>query len=375
MVQIPKLKRVMIITASIILILIIAGFAFMQHPMFGEIPKGERLERIKKSPNYENGKFRNVEFTPDLTEGTTLFSVIYKFIFQKNERGAPVDRMPSIKSNIIDMESKQDILIWFGHSSYFIQVDGKRILVDPVFSGSSSPLPYSVKAFEGTDIYTADDFREIDYLFITHDHWDHCDYKTLKELRTKVKSVICALGVGQHLERWGYDKNKIIESDWNEQVILDNGFIVNTVTARHFSGRRFTRNKSLWVSFVLRTPTMNIFIGGDSGYGSHFAEIGKRFGEFDIAILENGQYDNQWKYIHMMPEEVLQAALDLRAKKLLPVHSSKFKLSKHSWDESLNRISKLSEGGDISLITPMIGEQVNLKDTAHIFTKWWAGVN
>lgn len=347
----------------------------MQKANFGELPKGDRLERIKKSQNFKEGKFRNIEYTPDLTEGYNMFSVLYSFIFLKTERTKPIDSIPSSKTNISELAPDQDVLIWFGHSSYFMQADGKKILVDPVFSGSSSPVPGTTEAFKGTDIYTTDDFQDIDYLFLTHDHWDHCDYKTLLELKQKVKIVICGLGVGQHLEKWGYNKNKIIEQDWDDQVTLDNGFIVNTVTSRHFSGRGFSRNKSLWVSFVLQTPTMKIFIGGDSGYGVHFAEIGNRFGEFDIAILENGQYDKKWKYIHMIPEEVLQAALDLKAKRLLPAHSAKFKLGSHPWDEPLKRITKLNEEVNIPLVTPIIGEQVNIKDDTQVFSQWWVGIN
>jgi L-ascorbate metabolism protein UlaG (beta-lactamase superfamily) len=132
------------------------------------------------------------------------------------------------------------------------------------------------------------------------------------------------LGTGAHFERWNFDQKIIIEKDWNETVELDQGFIVNTLPARHFSGRGFKRNQSLWMSFALQTPTMNLYLGGDSGYDTHFAEIGKAFGPFDLAILECGQYNRNWKYIHMMPEELPQAAIDLKAKKILPVHWSKF---------------------------------------------------
>ena len=150
--------------------------------------------------------------------------------------------------------------------------------------------------------------------------------------------------------------------------------MVNTVPARHFSGRGLVRNKSLWVSFVLKTPTLKIFIGGDSGYDTHFAEIGKSFGPFDLAILENGQYNKNWKYIHMQPAEVLQAAKDLRAKRLFPVHNSKFALAIHPWDEPLKKITELNKDMNLIVSTPMIGEEVNLKDPTQQFSKWWEGV-
>jgi L-ascorbate metabolism protein UlaG (beta-lactamase superfamily) len=242
-------------------------------------------------------------------------------------------------------------------------------------SGGASPLSFTTRAFKGTDAYTVDDIPEIDYLFISHDHWDHTDHATLVKLKPKIKQVICGLGTGEHLEHWGYDVNKIVEMDWNEETTLDSGFVAHTVPARHFSGRAFQRNKSLWVSYVLHTPSLKIFIGGDSGYDTHFLEIGNNFGPFDLVILENGQYDKSWKYIHMMPEEVLQAAKDLRAKSLFPVHSAKFALANHAWDEPLKRITLLNSGLNMPLVTPLIGEPVNLADSTQRFSSWWEGIN
>lgn len=365
----------MIITLLIFAVLSIAVYAFMQQAKFGKLPSGERLEMIKKSPNYRDGKFQNLRHTPDLTEGETIFSVLWDFIITKKPRLKPIDPIPSMKTNLLNLDPDMDILVWFGHSSYFMQIDGKKILVDPVLSGSVSPISFTSRAFKGADPYSTDDIPEIDYLFITHDHWDHLDYKTVLELKDKVKKIICSLGTGEHLEYWGFDKNMIIEKDWNEQIILDSDLIVNTTPARHFSGRGFQRNKALWTSFVLKTPTMNLFIGGDSGYDTYYAEIGQTFGEFDLVILENGQYDRKWKYIHMTPEEVLQAAYDLKAKRLFPVHSSKFAIANHPWDEPLSEITRLHKDPKLELITPMIGEAVLLKDTLQQFSQWWKEIN
>ena len=195
----------------------------------------------------------------------------------------------------------------------------------------------------------------------------------MMRLKPGIKKIITALGVAAHLERWGFDTNTIIEKDWNEEVMLEPGFIVNTTSGRHFSGRIFKRNQSLWMSFVLTTPAMKIFMGGDSGYDTHFKSIGERFGPFDLAILECGQYNEYWKYIHMMPEEVVQAAQDLQAKKLLPVHWAKFSLSLHDWDEPIIRVTKESKRKNFSIITPMIGEEVNLKSN-ELLKEWWKEV-
>ena len=364
----------MLIFLLILVLFIIAVFVFLHLPRFGKLPSGERLKRIMQSKNYKNGNFKNLSDTPMLSEGVGFSTVLKEFLFEKKPRVKPVDIIPSMKTDLLNLNPAKDILVWFGHSSYFMHVDGKKILVDPVFSGAASPVSFNIKAFRGTDIYTTEDIPEIDFLFISHDHWDHLDYKTILKLKPKIKNIICALGVGQHLERWGFDKNITHELDWNEEINLEEGFIVNATAARHFSGRGFVRNKTIWTSFVLNTPTMKIFIGGDSGYDTHFAEIGKTFGPFDLVILENGQYNKNWKYIHMQPFETLQAAKDLQAKRLFPVHNSKFPLSTHPWDEPLKRITELNKNVNLILATPMIGEEVNLKDDSQHFSKWWVGV-
>lgn len=349
-------------------------FKYLKQAKFGKLPTGKRLERIKQSPNYKNGSFQNQSITPDLTEGANYYTVSKEFFFGQNKNVSPVDEIPSTKTDLLNLDLKENILVWFGHSSYYLQIDGKRILVDPVLSGVASPFSFSTKAFRGTDRYTTNDIPQIDYLFISHDHWDHLDYKTILKIKPKIKKVICGLGTGEHFEYWGFDPNKIIEKDWDEKIVLDEGFTAHTVPARHFSGRGLTRNKALWTSYVLQTPTMQIFLGGDSGYDKHFAEIGKTFGAFDLAILENGQYDKSWKYIHLMPDEILQAAKDLNAKRIFPVHSSKFALGNHPWYEPLELIIENNKQENLNIMTPMIGEKVNLKDTTQQFSRWWKGV-
>jgi L-ascorbate metabolism protein UlaG (beta-lactamase superfamily) len=315
---------------------------------------------VKESPRYKNGQFQNLHNTPALTEGVSYYKVFKEFFFGKSKRGIPSMALPSKKIDLLNLDIDADILIWFGHSSYFMQLDSKKFLVDPVLTGSASPIKFTTKSFKGSDVYAVEDIPVIDYLFITHDHWDHLDYDTLVKLKPKIKTVLTGLGVAEHLEHWGYDKNIIIEKDWNEEIVLGDGFSVITAPARHFSGRTFKRNTSLWMSFILFAPDRKVYIGGDSGYDSHFADIGNKYGPFDLAILENGQYDKNWKYIHMMPEEVVQAAKDLNAKILFPVHWSKFSLSLHDWDEPIIRVVKEAQRKGVALLHPMIGEAVDL---------------
>ena len=350
---------------------------YLKLPKFGKLPSGNRLDRILQSPNFKNGKFRNVNPTPDLAEGVTYFDAMKEFLFENSKNSKPKGIIPSQKTDLHNLSPDENVLVWFGHSSYFMQVSGKKILVDPVFSGSASPIYFTTKSFNGSDVYSADDIPEIDYLFISHDHWDHLDFKTISKLKHKIKKIFTGLGVGEHLEYWGFDKNIIYENDWDEEIIPDKGFVINTVSARHFSGRTFKRCPVIWLSFAFKTPDMNIFIGGDSGYDIHFKSIGNKFGPFDFAILECGQYNKNWKYIHMMPEEVVQASIDLKAEVFMPVHWSKFKLAPHSWDEPVKRVTKESKRLGTNIIHPMIGQKVNLNNITenNTFTNWWENID
>ena len=349
-------------------------FGLIKMERFGKMPSGERLVKIQQSPNYRDGAFQNQSDTPQLTDGGTYPKIIRQMLFGRPKHSSPKGEIPSLKTDLLALDPLDNCLVWFGHSSYFMQIDGKRFLVDPVLSGSASPFAFMTKAFKGTERYTTDDLPFIDYLFISHDHYDHLDYKTIKLLNSKVSTVICALGTGEHLEYWGYDPAKIIERDWNQQIDLEPGFVAHTIPSRHFSGRRFKRNQALWTSFVLQTPRHRIFIGGDSGYDKHFAETGNKFGGFDLALLENGQYNSYWRHIHLMPDEILQAAKDLKAKRILPVHNSKFALGPHDWDEPLKLITENNKKEKLNVITPMIGEKVDLDDMEQVFSKWWESV-
>jgi len=366
--------KIMLVIIVLVAVVGVGGYVFMRNPSFGRIPEGGKLEAIKKSPRYKDGKFQNTNFTPDLTEGVGYVEVMRSFFFEKSDRVAPVDRIPSQKTDLVKLDPSHNVLVWFGHSGYFMQIDGKKFLVDPVLSGNASPIPGSLKSYPGSDVYTVEELPEIDVLFISHDHYDHLDYETVIKLKSKVKKVITGLGTGEHFESWGYDPSKINANDWYEETDLADGFTVTNTPARHFSGRGFTRQQSLWTSFVLKTPRLKIFIGGDSGYDTHFAEIGDKFGPFDLVMLECGQYNKNWKYIHTMPEDVVKEAQDLKTKRLMPVHWGKFTLAQHAWDEPIISVSQFAKKANLPLVTPMIGEVVNLNDSAQVFSPWWEKV-
>jgi L-ascorbate metabolism protein UlaG (beta-lactamase superfamily) len=335
----------------------------------GKLPSGKHLERLKRSPNYNGIGFKNLSDTPMKPQDVSYWKMITEFL-KKNKNTAPPAALPFVKTNLADIMSDEPVIVWFGHSSYFIRIENKNFLIDPVFSGNAAPFSFMVKAFPGSNEYKAEDMPAIDYLILTHDHYDHLDYKTVIKLKKKVDRVYCSLGISAHLKHWGYDEKKIVEMDWWQTEKLNDDLTLTAAPARHFSGRGIKRYQTLWSSFILKSPAHQLYLGGDSGYDSHFKEIGDKFGPFDIAILEAGQYNTMWPYIHMMPEETVQAAIDLKAKALLPVHWGKFTLALHAWDEPIKRIIEKAKALNVQVITPKIGEPVPIlsyKSSEH----WW----
>lgn len=356
----------------IIALLAIAVGVFMSRPEFGKLPDGERKARIEKSPNYRDGKFQNLTPTLQMTGNKSTFGAMIDFIFKKSDRQAPKNNLPSVKTDLKNIHENEDTLVWFGHSSLFLQLAGVTFLIDPVFSDYASPVPYTNGAFKGSNVYAVEDMPKIDYLIITHDHWDHLDYPTIKKLKESVDKIICPLGVGAHLEHWGFDKNNIIELDWNEEINLKNDIELFCLPARHFSGRTLKRDQTLWASFLIKAKDYKFYHSADSGYDTHFAAIGEKFGGVDFATLENGQYNEDWKFIHMLPDETVKAAKDLGAKRAMPIHNSKFVLSRHAWDDPMKALLiNATAEKDVRIATPMIGEKVDLRNDNQTFGKWW----
>ncbi|MCU7613973.1 MBL fold metallo-hydrolase [Chryseobacterium sp. GMJ5] len=360
----------LIIIAAIIIVL---TYFVTSQPVFGAAPTGRRLERILQSKNYKKGQFQNLSDTPSLAEGYSMPKVMYNFLFGKKDPDLkPHHRVPAFHTDLKNIAKDQDVYIWLGHSSYFMQIDGVSFLIDPVLSQYGSPFPFFNKAFEGSDIFKPEDIPSIDYLVITHDHYDHLDYPTVKAIKDKIQKVIVPLGVGAHFEKWGYPEDQLLEEEWGSTLHLKNDIKITFTPARHFSGRKFSRNTTLWTSYVLKTPSKTIFLGGDSGYDNHFKMIGEEYGPFDYAILENGQYNEAWKYIHTLPEDFIKVSHDIWAKNIIPVHSGKFALALHAWNEPLEKVTALAKENNLNLLTPRIGEVLDLNASDQHFTKWWS---
>lgn len=335
----------------------------------GKLPSGKHLEKIRQSPNYSQGAFQNLSPTPMKPDGVSYWKMLREF-FKKHPETAPPGKLPFIKTDLLRLDTREPVIVWFGHSSYLLKVANKTFLIDPVFSGNAAPVSWMVKAFPGSNEYKAQDMPAIDYLILTHDHYDHLDFKTIRKLRNKVSRVICSLGIAAHLKYWGYAEEKITEMDWWQTEQLDNSIQLTAAPARHFSGRGLKRGQSIWSSFILKTQSYNIYLGGDSGYDEHFKEIGDKYGPFDLAILESGQYNTMWPLIHMMPEETVQAAVDLKAKALLPVHWGKFRLGMHPWNEPIKRVLNKAKELNMPVFTPLIGEPVII-GSDYKSNAWW----
>lgn len=352
------------------------GWAYLQHPRFGPAIDVSGFMGAQASPRYVGGRFRNIEPTQMLVGDESTVSIILKGMFNERPQGLRPDHpLPTRKTDLKALDRNQDRVIWLGHSSYFVQLGGRRILIDPVFSRYAAPVDFANESFAGTNIYSAAGMPQIDYLLITHDHWDHLDYPTLVALRDKVRHVVTGLGVEQYFIQWGYAKEQVHAGDWFSSFTLDDDLTIHILSARHYSGRMLSKNQTLWVAFVLETPDRRLFFGGDSGYGQHIAKIAEQFDAFDVAVLDMGQYDERWRYIHMTPEEAARTAEELHARVLLPAHVGKFTIANHSWDEPFERIVRASEGKSYRLTTPRIGEPIDPADNGQSFDYWWRQID
>ena len=352
-----KISKTMKILISLIVIATAGVGGIGKRKRLGKVPKGERLKRVEASKNDRDGKFVNKEHTPQFDHKKNSDKDTANNQNKVNRK--PLQPIEAIKTDLHSIDKDSNIIVWFGHSSYYIQLDGKRYFIDPVFY-AASPVSFIMKPFPGTDIYKPCDIPNIDYLIITHDHWDHLDYKTVTELRDRIANVVCPLGVGQHFEYWKFDTNKIIELDWDECSTASDQLKIHCLPARHFSNRSLRMNRTLWASFLIQSQSYTIYIGGDSGYGKHYKEIGERFPNIDLALLENGQYNIKWQYIHLMPHLMPKAAKELGARRFITGHHLKFALSEHSWNEPYKNIEAMRAEG-LDVIDPKIGEIVELK--------------
>jgi L-ascorbate metabolism protein UlaG (beta-lactamase superfamily) len=339
---------------------------------FGGKITAELISQYEQSPNWENGSFQNLEQTSLSTSLLKIPGIIFKQFSNSSERSPkqPLPVIPFNKSAFLAPTS-QSKFIWYGHSAVLMRMNNKSILIDPMFGPDTTPIaPFQTRRFSENTLSIIDDFPEIDLLLLTHDHYDHLDYASIQKLKDKTKKYYVALGVKRHLVSWGVAPNLIIEFDWWDSKVFEDIKITFTPT-RHFSGRGLTdRLKSFWGGWVFNTKKENIWFSGDGGYGNHFKEIGERLGPFDFAFMECGQYNDDWRPMHLFPDESVQAAVDAKAKKIMPVHWGAFALSyHHTWTEPVELFIKASLEKDLAYFIPALGKPFNLSSIQT--KKWW----
>jgi len=365
------LKRLSIGIAVVFLTVLVSGIIFINvSPEFGGKILESKEKEYSKSVNYSEGKFK---LTVPISTSEDRWKSIWKFFKSKLNKKplSPINPVPVDSLELVNYEQKATKLIWFGHSTFLIQMQGLNILLDPMFGEYPAPLPIpSLKRFSEDLPISVGELPYIDLVVFSHDHYDHLDYKSVVQLKDKVGAYYVPLGVGAHLNSWGVNKDRITEMDWWDESIHGNLKLVCT-PAQHFSGRGlFDQAKTLWASWVIKSDKETIYFSGDGGYGKHFKEIGNKYGPFDISLMECGQYDKDWANIHMFPEQTVQATHDLRSNLMMPIHWGGFKLANHSWIDPIERVVAEAKKIEVNIITPQIGEAIYLNER---FTNnfWW----
>ncbi|CAM4256544.1 hypothetical protein CN575_04965 [Bacillus wiedmannii] len=290
--------------------------------------------------------------------------------FKMKSKLRPLKNLPIVLSDK-NNESLESVT-WFGHSASLLKIEGKTLLLDPMFGDASSPFPlFNSKRYSGIFSLEREDLREIDAIIISHNHYDHLNYKSIMQLKDRAKHFYVPTGVAQYLIKWGVSPSKISEHNWWDEITFDNIKLV-CAPARHFSGRSMTdRDCSLWCSWLILGQETKVFFSGDSGYAPHFKEIGDKYDPFDLTLMECGQYDPRWSAIHMLPEETVQAHIDVKGELLLPIHWGAFTLSLHEWSDPIERVTKEAKRLGVNIATPQIGESITLKSTDYPSSTWW----
>jgi L-ascorbate metabolism protein UlaG (beta-lactamase superfamily) len=334
----------------------------------GKLPDAQDVSRFEKLSYYQDGRFvspKELQRFPEKRTGGK--GGMTRHLFRSEH--APDFELPKVflTSSSFSETPQNYAVYWLGHSSFILELDETRLIFDPVLQ-NAAPVRFAARRYDKSPIERKN-LPSIDYAVLTHDHYDHLEYRTIKYLKKSKTEFIVPLGVGAHLKSWGIPKERIHELGWGDSFNA-NGIIITAEKAIHYSGRKKSdRGKSLWVSYIIKGKEKNIFVSGDSGYGDIFKEIGKKYGSFDLAFIEIDGWNPGWTNTHMFPEEVIQTMKDINAALLLPTHWAVFDLALHEWDESIKLVSELADKNDIKLLAPVMGQKVVPNETKT--EKWW----
>lgn len=346
-----------------------AGWALRDVPAaLGAGATGGRLARMRRSPRFRDGAFRNPVPAAAVPPGTVP-RLLGEMVFERDGRRPP-GRIPLVTSPAVEPSATGLSAVWYGHATTLVEIEGRRVLFDPVWSDRCSPSAligprrlHPVPApLAGLPV--------VDAIVISHDHYDHLDMATVRALTAlQAAPFLVPLGIGAHLERWGVPRARIVELDWEEETRVAGLRFVATA-ARHFSGRTLTRNRTLWGSWVVAGPNRRVFYAGDSGYFDGYAAIGAAHGPFDLTLMPVGAYSPSWPDVHMTPEEAVNAHVDLGGELFLPVHWATFTLALHPWAEPVDRLWREAKARDVRLAVPRPGDRVDADD-APSPDGWW----
>lgn len=348
------------LTAAVLLYMSVA-------PAVGGLPsESDREDYARRAHNYRNGIFVNEEEHPlfQRTDETDEGRI-------SKESSVPRRSLPVETPNFESVGAEEVQVVWLGHSTLFISMHGKNLLVDPIFSKTASPVPFfGARRFSEFPARISE-LPPIDLVLITHDHYDHLDRRTIRKLDAKVKRYVVSLGVEKHLQRWQVDSSKIHNMAWWEEF-SEEGLLIACTPAQHNSRRGLRGgNQTLWASYVLKDEHHQLYLTGDTGFGGHFQEIRERYGAPDLAMTDGAQYDKRWKYNHMFPEEAIRAMKLLGAKLVMPIHWGAYRLSRHGWDDPPERFVRVGEREGLKILTPRPGGSVSLNVPEKSEERWW----
>ena len=361
-------KRVLAWLFGSVVVLFTIALLVLRMPVFGGTIEGTRLDRIRQSPQFVDGRFENTPLQEPL-DFDKLRTMVNNYT--SGQVREPQLEIPVLKLSDADFEDAASglRLYWFGHSSVLIEIDGLRIMTDPVFGEFASPFDFAGPRRFHPPPLALSKMPMIDAVLISHDHYDHLDMHAIKHFAEAGTHFYVGLGIGAHLERWGVADSQIHEMDWWESMQLNTITIYNT-PARHYSGRRYANNSTLWSSWVVKGEQRSLYYSGDTGYTSHFSMIREHLGPFDLSIMKIGAYGDSWLDIHMDPESAVQAHLDLGADIFYPVHWTTFNLAYHDWNEPIERTLSVADENGVKVVTPRVGERFDF-GMPFSSQRWW----
>lgn len=340
---------------------------------FGGKAQGARLERMKQSPNFLNGKAQNPVPTINDWGLANMWETLKDYM--SGHKTVPDEPPPIVKLTAKSFAQKPASglrVTWLGHSSVLLEIDDKVILFDPVFADRASPFSIiGPERYHPTPISIAE-LPPIDIVVISHDHADHLDFETIVQLAPKTAVFLVPLGVGAHLEKWDVPVSKIIELDWWEEKDFG-GIKLIACPARHFSGRSLSQNNTLWASWAVLAPKHRVFFSGDTGRMKLFEKVGAQYGPFDITFIKIGAYGRTWPDVHLDSDEGIALNKMLRGKLMMPIHWGTFNLSYHGWTEPAERVIAAAERTHTNIVIPKVG-QIFEPDHPPAVERWWPDV-